>query len=168
MFPGDSCLSTVATMAFHDTCCRLVGPASADSSATARFGLLASLWCNACRGSPPANPCRAVCRLIAFAVGYFKPISKETPAMTSKPSDSLHQGVSTGCTVSRRYSVSTTAGVAVSDSLDEPSKTLLPLAAICTEFAFGGQGSSKGSSLQDLSFAFIVSREGVHEVSLRS
>lgn len=86
--------------------------------------------------------------------------------MTSKPSDSFHQSVSTGCT--RRCPVSTTSTVAVNDSHDGPSKPQLPLPANCIEFAFAGQGSNKGSSLEDLSFAFNVSREGVHEVSLRS
>lgn len=88
--------------------------------------------------------------------------------MTSKPSDPFHQSVSTGCIVTSAYSISTSSGVSVSDSLDESSKPHLPLPNSCTEFAFGGQGGNKGSSLKDLSFALIVSHEGVHEVSLPS
>lgn len=82
--------------------------------------------------------------------------------MTSKPSDSFHQGASTG------YSASITSGVSLSGSLDEPTKPQVPLPAICTEFVFVGQGGNKGSSLKDVSFALIVSHEGVYEVSLPS
>lgn len=77
MLPGDSCPSTVATQAFHDACCGLVGPASADAAATVRFGLLASPWCNACRGSPPANPWRAVCHLLLSPFATSNPFQRK-------------------------------------------------------------------------------------------